>query len=414
MRVALLLDAAAEGIGAARSHPLRAALAGVAIAAAVATLATVVVTLDAIENFARVNAARAFGSDTFVMAKIASVGQLSRRELALKQERNPNIERSDLRFMERYADNRVVYGATVNRAVEVAAGSEKYPGASLIGATATLAGLRDLAFESGRFFTREEADRAAFVAVIGATIVDTLYPNVDPLGRTIRIAGRGFRVIGVQERQGNISGVSLDRNVWIPLRASERLFGAPATLQLLAKPPEATSTAQVRRAEDHARISMRARRQLQPGDADNFDILSPEAARSFVQSLSERVGVAAAPISAMALLAAVIVVTNTILVSVTQRTNEIGIRRAVGASRAQIMAEVLAESLFIGVFGGAVGLGMVYVLVPVARAAGLEVELQASTALTSLVAASLSGIVAGWYPARRATRIDVVDALRSE
>jgi putative ABC transport system permease protein len=159
---------------------------------------------------------------------------------------------------------------------------------------------------------------------------------------------------------------------------------------------------------------MRARRQLQPGEPDNFDILAPEASRSFVLRLAERVGLAAGPISLMALLAAVVVVTNTILVSVTQRTREIGVRRALGATRAQVMAEVLAESVLIAVLGGGVGIALVVALVSVAGALGLALELDAGTAARSLLAAAVSGLVAGWYPARRATQIDVIEALRVE
>jgi putative ABC transport system permease protein len=159
---------------------------------------------------------------------------------------------------------------------------------------------------------------------------------------------------------------------------------------------------------------MRARRQLQPGEPDNFDILTPEASRNFVLRLAQRVGLAAGPISLMALLAAVVVVANTILVSVTQRTREIGVRRAIGASRGQVMAEVLAESVLVAVVGGTVGIGVVLALVSVARAFGLALELDAGTVARSLVAASLSGLVAGWYPARRATQIDVIEALRIE
>jgi putative ABC transport system permease protein len=409
----IILDAAAEGVGAARAHALRASLAVVAIASAVTTIATVVVALEGIENFARTSAARAFGSDTFVIAKVAAPGGLGRRELELKLQRNPDIDRRDLQFVERYGGGRVEYGATANRRVEVVAGSRRYAGASLVAATASLASIRDLALESGRFFGPEEASRATLVAVIGATIAESLFPGVDPIGKVLRISGRGFTVIGVQARQGNVGGASLDRNVWIPLRAGERIFGAPATLQLLARPPDPDQISALDRAEDRARASMRARRQLDPGEEDNFDILAPEAARDFVLSLSERVGMAAGPISAMALLAAIIVVTNTILVSVAQRTNEIGIRRAVGASQTQIMLEVLAESLVIGIVGGVVGISFVVAAGAVARQY-VAVELEPSTVVLSLLAAAASGVAAGWFPARRATRIDIVDALGTE
>ena len=396
------------------THPLRALLAGLAIAAAVATIAIVVVALDGIERFARTNAARTFGADTFVIAKVAAPGQISRPQLEQKLERNPNIRRTDLRVLEGWASGRVVYGATVDRRVEVVAGSRRYEGASLIGATANLAEIRDLAIARGRFFTHPEEVQARQVAVLGAVLVDELFPAVDPLGQTVRIAGRGFEVIGLQEQQGNVAGASLDRNVWIPLPTFERAFGAPETLQLLARAPRPDEPLATEEAEGRARVSMRARHQLQPGAEDDFDILSPEASRTFVQNLSARVGVAAAPISAMALLAAIVVVANTILVSVTQRTREIGVRRAVGASRAQVLAEILAESVAIAFLGGLAGVATVYALVGIANRAGLDLRLEISTIAWSLLAASASGLLAGWFPAQRATRIVVVEALRAD
>jgi putative ABC transport system permease protein len=160
---------------------------------------------------------------------------------------------------------------------------------------------------------------------------------------------------------------------------------------------------------------MRARRRLLPGVADTFDILSPTAARGFVANLTERVSGAAAPLSAMALLASIVVVTNTTLVSVTQRTREIGVRRALGATRRQIVREVVLESTLVALAGGAAGLVLVLVLAAAARAgAGLPVALAPSTALVSFGSAALAGVLAGLYPARRASRVDVIAAVRTE
>lgn len=410
----LLGEAVREGAAAVRTHPLRALLAGVAIAAAVATITSVVVVLDGVERSARASAARAFGSETFVMAKVAAPGQISRRELERRLQRNPDLRRSDLRFLDRYADGAALYGATANRSVSLVAGSLRYDGASLVGATAELAVIRDLAIARGRFFSHQEELQARQVAVIGALIAEELFPSADPLGKTVRLAGRGFEVIGLQERQGTVAGSSLDRNVWIPLPTFERVFGAPQTLQILARAPDPEQPGATGLAESRARTTMRARHQLQPGAEDDFDILAPDAARGFVQALSQRIGVAAAPISAMALLAAILVVANTILVSVTQRTREIGVRRAVGASRRQILAEVLAESVVIALLGGVAGVLLVSGLVAAASRLSLDLRLDLSTVVWSLLAAGASGLAAGWFPARRATRIDVVEALRSE
>jgi putative ABC transport system permease protein len=198
----------------------------------------------------------------------------------------------------------------------------------------------------------------------------------------------------------------------MPIAAFERAFGAPASLQVFAKASDVTRT---QAAEDHARISMRARRHLGPGAADTFDIITPEASRSLVTAITQRLGAAGPPISLMALVAAIVVITNTTLVSVTQRMREIGIRRAVGASRANLLVETLAESSVIALAGGAVGLAVAAgVLSLAAGAVGVPLALEWPTAIGSLVAAGLSGVLAGWYPARRATALDVITALRQE
>jgi len=269
-----------------------------------------------------------------------------------------------------------------------------------------------LAIARGRFLSPDDDRAGRVVAVIGADVAEVLFPATDPIGQGIRIAGRGFTVIGVQTKLGTSSGTSLDRFVWIPIRAWERAFGTPRSLPIFAKAaPGADAVA----AEDRARASLRARRQLQPGTPDTFDVLTPDAARGFVANLSQRVGVAAGPISLMALLAAIVVVTNTVLVSVTQRTREIGVRRALGAPRAQIMREVIAESALTALVGGVVGIVVAVGLMAAASSAlDLPLEVRLSTVGLSVIASAASGLVAGWYPARRATRLTVVEAMRLE
>lgn len=407
MRGRVVVEAAAT----VARNPLRSSLAALAVAAAVATTAIVQTGLDAFAQSARETSARAFGADTFVVARIAS-GNLSRRELADKLARNPNITRSDARFIQRIADGRVMYAATAQRSADVVSGARKFENATVNGTQAALLEIRNLEIASGRFFSETEDEAGAQVVIIGANLADTLFPTTDPLNQQVRIAGRAFTVVGLQARQGTAGGVSLDRYVWMPIRAFERSFGAAASLQIFAK---AFDPAKTVAAEDHARISMRARRHLAPGIADTFDLITPEASRGFVANITERVGAAAVPISLMALLAAIVVVTNTSLVSVTQRIREIGIRRALGASRTDIIGETIAEAAIVGIIGGLTGLGVgVAVLAVATRATGFALTLSPSTAAVSLGAAVVSGMVAGWYPARRAVSIDVVAALRSE
>ena len=408
----MVVEVARQASATLRAHPLRTTLGALAIFVAVFTMAAVTTALDGFTRFASASAARAFGSETFVLAQVASRGSVSRKELERKLERNPPIRRSDLRFLERHAGSQVIYAPSSQRGGDVMAGGRRFENAAITGTMSNLARIRDLSLARGRFFLADEETRAAQVAVIGADVVDALFPAQDAIGQVVRLAGRGFTVVGVQARQGTSAGISLDRNVWVPLTAWERVFGASPSLQVFARPAAGVSAAA---AEAHVRATMRARRQLGPGAEDTFDILTPDAARSFVFRLSERIGLAAVPISIMALLAAVVVVTNTVLVSVSTRTREIGVRRALGARRSRIMAEVVAESTIVAIVGGGLAVLAVWLLSDaVANLSGLEIALRPTTVAWSLGAAALSGLLAGWYPARRAVRLDVITALRSE
>jgi len=405
------LDALTGAAGSCLTNPLRSGLGVLAIAAAVATIAIVVTGLDGFARFTRQVSARAFGSEAFVLLQ-AKTGEASRRELADKLARNPVVTRSDVRFLERHASGDVIYAPVAQQRADVTAGGRRFDNAAATGTAAALFDIRDLGLARGRFLRRDEETRAAQVAVIGADVADQLFPSQDPLGRRVRLAGRGFDVIGVQARQGSAGGASLDRNVYVPLQAFERAFGGAGSLQVFTR---AAAPVETETAEGRARVTLRARRQLGPGKADTFDVLTPEAARGFVERLSERVGAAAAPISIMALLAAIVVVTNTTLVSVTQRTREIGVRRALGASRRHVTAEVLAESSLIALAGGVLGLVVAQALLAIFSSVldlGLPIRMQ--TLAWSVGASGASGLAAGWYPARRAGRIDVMAAIRQE
>jgi len=400
-----------EALGTLARNPLRASLAGLAMAVAVATTAVVQTGLDGLARSARQASARAFGSDSFVVAKVAA-GNLSRRALAGKLERNANITRSDVRFLDKVAAGRVVYAATAQRSVDISAGGRTFEDATVNGTEWTMPGIRDIGIDRGRFFTRDEDVSGAQVVVVGRSVVDALFPDRDPISQSVRVAGKGFRVVGVQVAQGTAGGQSLDRYVWMPLRAFERIFGAPASLQVFATGP---GDVVVTDAEAQARVSMRARRHLGPAAEDTFDIITPEASRTFVTRITEQIGAAGPPISLMALIAAMVVVTNTTLVSVTERTREIGVRRAVGARRGNVIVETLAESLLVALVGGAVGL--LFAVVTLSAASGsidVDLSLQWPVALASLAAAGLSGALSGWYPARRAASLDIVDALKQE
>ena len=313
------------------AHPLRSGLGALAMAVGVATVAIVITALQGLADFARATTARTFGSDTFVLARIASPGSIGRRELEEKLARNPVIRRSDLRFLERWAGDEVIYapvradGRRGDRRRPASSRTPRSPGPPRPSPTSATSGWRAAA--SSRARTRPAPPP---VAVIGADVADALFPGLDPLGQRDprrRPALRGGRRAGAPRHGG---GASLDRYVWMPARRrTSASFGRPGDAAGLRARPGRAAHHRGRGPDPRRRCARGGA--CRPGVADTFDILSPEAARGFVASLTERVSAAAAPLSAMALLAAIVVVTNTTLVSVTQRTREIGVRRALGA-----------------------------------------------------------------------------------
>lgn len=408
----LIRESFSQAFAVVREYRLRSFLGALAMAAAVTALAGISTGLEVLQTFAARATARSIGSDVFTVARVGPRGRLGRRELSRKLERNVGISRTDARFLDEFGEEVVAYAPSAQRIVDVSSVEGKLESVPVTGTTEAITRIQEMAIAQGRFFGEDESRRAESVAVIGDEILKACFPSGRALGATLRIAGRAFRVIGVQEGMGQLGGQSQDRYVWIPLGAYERAFGPAPSLQIFAKSKKEGDTVH---AEDRARASLRARRNLYPSQEDTFDIVTPDAARNFVSSLSRSLSAASLPISLAALLAAFVVITNTTLVSVAQRTREIGIRRAVGARKSNISAEVLAESFIVSVIGAMAGLVFVAALASVASAAlSLPLSLAPSTLVRSLFMAACAGLLSGALPALRAARADVLTSLRAD
>jgi putative ABC transport system permease protein len=394
------------------AHKLRSLLTIFGIVTGIAAVVLIGGTLDVIRMIAAKSTAQTIGADTFIISQVASIGDLSRKDLERKLRINPEIYRREAESFALSSKEVARTAPGLSETADVKAGNKLFLAASITGSTPEIQVIRNIEISAGRFFTETENRRSNPVAIIGQDLVNELFPSVDPIDKTIRIKSQAFRVIGTQAKQGSSFGSSLDRNVYIPLLAFEKIWGSRRSVTLYIQPhiPES-----IPEAMDQSRMIMRMLRRLRPNKPDNFDTLTPEAGRSFLDRIIGIIGTAIVPISSVALFVAGIVVMNMMLVSVTERTREIGIRKALGARNRNIFAEILLEAALLTVAGGTIGLAVAYVgALGLSRIFDASIHISPGYALLSFAISAIIGVGAGFFPAWLASRMPPVEALRYE
>jgi putative ABC transport system permease protein len=298
-------------------------------------------------------------------------------------------------------------GRTLQEDVLVAGITENY---SRIGT------IRELS--AGRHLIQDDVDSARPYAVIGNDLVEAFFGRIDPLGRTIQIDGHPLRVVGVAEPKGSIFGQSQDNFIWIPITTFQKLYGTRRSVQIQA---EARSLAVFEQAQDEARLAMRIRHHLAYQDADDFSIETGETVMDLWKSATQGIYIVTLVVTAISLLVGGVVVMNIMLVSVSERIKEIGIRKALGARRRDILRQFLVESVLLSAAGGALGvLGASVFSLVLERVLGnmmsvsFSVPIRPWAVTLALTVASGVGLVAGIYPAGRAASQDPILALRNE
>ena len=398
-----------------RAQKLRSFLTLLGVIIGVASVIMVGAAIEGLGVYAEESTAKAFGSESFLVAQIAATGRLSRREYFEKIKRNKPIHTADARFVEAIEGDRVLYSPYRQHTSDVKRDNLICEDSSILGAGAAMVDIRDIGVVDGRFFTDQEDRSRAFVAVIGDTVRTTLFPgDASPLNQMVHIEGIEFTVIGVQERLGSSFGRDLDNSVYIPASAFNRMYGPGNGFALFGR-PRPGSGLDLEGALDETRVVLRTRFHALPGQPDNFDTLTPDAIRGFIDQILGMIAAIVVPVTCISLVVGGIVIMNIMLVSVTERTREIGIRKAVGARHGDIMTQILIEAVVLASVGGAVGVVTGAVVTAVLGTVfEISMHITASYVALSLAVSGVTGVVSGWYPASRAAKLDPVVALRAE
>jgi putative ABC transport system permease protein len=276
-----------------------------------------------------------------------------------------------------------------------------------------MAPIYDLDLVAGRSFTDSDLRNASQLAIIGNDVVDKLLTGVDPIGKEIRIDGRAYTVIGVGKKEGKTLGQSKDNWVAIPISSYFRQYGSRISLRIYVK--AADLGPRLEAAEDECRVALRARRHDLPGQPDSFAIETNSTFMGIWSSISSSFFIAMIAIASIALVVGGIVIMNIMLVSVTERTREIGIRKAMGARRRDVRNQFLIESSTVALVGGILG-----IVTGVALAKGVTLWIGMPSVIrlwavgAGLLVSACVGVFFGVYPARRAAQLDPIAALRFE
>ena len=369
------------------------------------------------------------GFNTYVDEKIAGIGAKSFNvqrfnpledfkdtdTIAAAQRRNKDLTLEDYEYLRERATLIGKLGARARGTPsEVKRGDQVLQDVFVSGATAAIADIENRDVADGRFIIDPENDAAQRVAYLGADVATKLFPAGSPVGQEIYISGLPYRVIGVEAAKGTVFGIPQDNFVLIPLKTYANNFGGLIRNRSLYFVATSKTDDTFNDAVDEARFLMRVRRKLAAGEKDNFGIVTPDAITGLRDRLFGTIFIVAIAVPSIALLVGAIVIMNIMLVSVTERTKEIGIRKSLGARQMDILKQFLVEAVTLSAIGGAVGVTIAWIIGRVLTVVFFPTFLSIGAVIIAVGVSMAVGVMAGVFPAWKAARLDPIEALRAE
>jgi putative ABC transport system permease protein len=403
-------EAAMIALGAIWANKLRSFLTVLGNIVAVTSIIAVVSLVQGMNGYVTTAILSGVGADNFTIQRMPIVRSEADEE---RVRNNPRISLQDAAAVRKYGEHIGAVAAQTQSRATMTYGNESLEGAQVQGVSRDYVNFGTFNAEQGRLISPAEIDAHRPVAVLGWEVADKLFGPAEPLEKSIKIGSLHFRVVGVSEKKGSFLGNSQDNFAIIPLGVFRKMFGSRGFgMQLLVKP---TSPELVKTAMDDATVAMRIERRLRPNEPDNFGMFTSDTFLDLYKTATNGIFAVLIGVVALSLVVGGIVIMNIMLMVVSERTREIGLRKALGARRRDIVWQILTESVTLSIFGGIVGISLGFGLaLLISKFSPLPASVELWSVAMGIGITALVGLFFGLYPAIRAASLDPIEALRRE